>query len=100
MTSELATWNWTKEHQKAFEHTKKTISGETSSVHLNFSKPFVIHTDDSKVQLGAVISQDNKPKASILHRLITHLQKENYYWNSQGAKKHPLTTANKSIYFP
>ena len=27
------------------------------------SKPFVIHTDTSKVQLGAVIRQENKPIA-------------------------------------
>ena len=63
MTSKQATWNWTKEYQNAFEHMKKSISRETLLVYPNFSKPFVIHTDASKVQLGAVISQDNKPMA-------------------------------------
>ena len=29
MTSKPATWNWTKEHIKAFEHMKKSISRET-----------------------------------------------------------------------
>ena len=61
MTSKQATWNWTEEHQKAFEHMKKSISRETLLVYPNFSKPFVIHMDASKVQLGAVISQDNNP---------------------------------------
>ena len=84
MTSKQATWNWTEEHQKAFEHMKKSISMETLLVYPNFSKLLVIYTDTSKVQLGAVISRDNKPiaftvKSSILHRLITQPQKENYY---------------------
>ena len=26
MTSEQATWNWTEEHQKAFEHMKKSLT--------------------------------------------------------------------------
>ena len=54
---------WTEEHQKAFEHIKKSISRETLLVYPDFNKPFEIHTDASKVQLGAVISQDNKPIA-------------------------------------
>jgi len=29
----------------------------------NFSKPFEIYSDASKLQLGAVISQDNQPLA-------------------------------------
>ena len=57
--SKQATWTWTKEHQKAFEHMKISISRETLLVYPNFRKPFEIHTDNSKVQLGAVISQDN-----------------------------------------
>ena len=69
MTSKQATWNWTEEHQKAFEHMKKSISRETLLVYPNFSKPFVIHTDASKVQLGAVISQDNKPIAFYSRKL-------------------------------
>ena len=63
MTSKRTTCNWTEEHQKAFEHIKKSISRESLLVYPNFSNIFVIHTDASKVQLGAVISQDNKPIA-------------------------------------
>ena len=38
-------------------------------VYPNFSKLFVIHTDASKVQHGAVISQDNKPIAFYSRKL-------------------------------
>ena len=61
MISKQATWNWTEEYQNAFDHMNKSISIEILSVYSSFSKPFVIYTDVSKVQLGAVISQDNKP---------------------------------------
>ena len=69
MTSKQATWDSTKEHQKAFEHIKKSVSRETLSVYPNFSKLFVIHTDASKVQLGVVISQDNKSIAYYSRKL-------------------------------
>ena len=52
MTTKQATWKWTEEHQKAFEHIKKSISKETLLLYPNFSEPFVIHTDAS--------SQENK----------------------------------------
>ena len=42
---------------------KKSISRETLLVYPEFSKPFVMHTDVGKVQLGVIISQDNKPIA-------------------------------------
>ena len=66
MTSKQANWKWTEEHQKAFSHMKKYISRETLLVYPDFSKPFVIHMDASKIQLGAIISQDYKPIAFIV----------------------------------
>ena len=69
MTSKQATWKWTEEHQKVFVHMKKSISRETLLVYPNFSKSFVIHTDAFKVQLGAVINQDNKPIAFYSRKL-------------------------------
>ena len=39
---------------------KKAISRESLLVYCSFSKPFIIHTDARTVQLGAVISQENK----------------------------------------
>ena len=67
MASKQATSDWIEEHQKVFQHMNKSISRETLLVyHPNFSEPFVIHTDASKIQLGVVISQYNKPIASFL----------------------------------
>ena len=63
MTSKQATWKWIEEHQIAFEHMKKSISRETLLVYLNISDLCILQTDASKIQLGAVISQDNKPIA-------------------------------------
>ena len=73
MTSKQAIWNWTEEQQKAFEHMNKSISRETLLVCPNFSKLFVIHKDTSKVQLGAVISQDYKAIALFIRILIPEL---------------------------
>ena len=42
---------------------EKNISIETLLVYPNFNKPFVIHKDTSKVQLGAVVIQNDKPIA-------------------------------------
>ena len=69
MNYKQAIWNWTKDHQKSFEHMKKSISREALLLYPTFSKLFVIHTDASKVQCGAVISQDNKPIAFCSRKL-------------------------------
>ena len=48
---------------------KKLIAKETMLTYPDFNKPFVIHTDASKVQLGACISQDGKPIAFYSRKL-------------------------------
>jgi hypothetical protein len=65
MTSAKVKWNWTPIHAHAncFEVMKKKIARETLLTYPDFSKPFEIHTDASKVQLGACISPDGKPIA-------------------------------------
>ena len=63
LTSLNTKWEWTDEHQLAFEAMKKKISKNMLLTYPNFSKQFVIHTDVSHTQLGAVISQDGKPLA-------------------------------------
>jgi RNase H-like domain found in reverse transcriptase len=42
---------------------KRLIAKETLLTYLNFNKTFEIHTDASKVQLGACISQEGQPVA-------------------------------------
>ena len=45
-----------KECQKTYDTIEKLVSRETLLSYPNFNKPFVIHMDASKLQLGAVIS--------------------------------------------
>ena len=54
-------WRWDPIHQKAFDNIKATIAKEVVLAYPDFSKPFEIYTDASTKQLGAVITQDNRP---------------------------------------
>jgi hypothetical protein len=56
-------WWWDLIHQQAFDNVKAAIAKETVLAYLDFSKPFEIYTDASSTQLGAVITQDNRPIA-------------------------------------
>ena len=40
---------------------KRLVSRETLLSYSTFNEPFVIHADASKLQLGALINQDDKP---------------------------------------
>ena len=70
MTSANVKWNWTEECQEAFDKMKMLIAKETLLTYPNFSKPFDIHTDASKVQLGACISQGGRPIAFYSRKLL------------------------------
>ena len=69
LMSKTAKWKWTDKHTKAFEKIKKLISKETLLSYPQFDKPFEIHTDASKDQLGAVIMQEGKPIAFYTRKL-------------------------------
>ena len=69
LSSKNVQWKWTEVHQKAFIDIKNVISKETMLAYPDFSKPFEIHPDASKVQLGAVISQANQPIAFYSRKL-------------------------------
>jgi hypothetical protein len=56
-------WWWDSIHQEAFDNMKVTITKEVVLAYPDFSKSFEIYTDASTMQLGAVISQDNRPVA-------------------------------------
>ncbi len=56
-------WHWDKVHQRAFNHVKATIAKDVVLAYPNYSKVFKIYTDASSKQLGAVITQDNRPIA-------------------------------------
>ena len=69
LVSKNAKWQWTDVEQNAFDTMKRIISREVLLSYPDFSKPFEIHTDASHTQLGAVISQDNRPIAFYSRKL-------------------------------
>ncbi len=54
-------WHWDEVNQRAFKHIKATIAKDVVLTYPDFSKVFEIYTDASSKQLGAVITQDNRP---------------------------------------
>ena len=62
-------WRWDPIHQTAFDNVKATIAKEVVLAYPDFSKVFEIYTDASKTQLGAVITQDNRPIAFFSRKL-------------------------------
>ena len=70
MTSAKVKWEWTTEHQRAFDTIKRIMAREVLLTHPNFQKPFHVHADASKLQLGSVISQTGKPLAFYSRKLI------------------------------
>jgi hypothetical protein len=69
MTSAKVKWKWTPECQEAFDQMKAIMAKETLVTFPNFKKEFEIHTDASKLQLGACISQGGKPVAFYSRKL-------------------------------
>jgi hypothetical protein len=56
-------WHWDKVHQRAFNHVNATIAKDVVLAYPGYSKVFEMYTDASSKQLGAVITQDNRPIA-------------------------------------
>ena len=63
LTSVTMSWEWKEKDKKSLQTIKKIISRETLLAYPYFLPPFEIHTDASNYQLGAGISQNNKPIA-------------------------------------
>ena len=72
LTSSNVKFEWTDVEQMAFEKNKQMVRHETSLSYPDFNVPFKIHTNASHTQLGAVISQNNKP--------IAFYSKKNFSW--------------------
>ena len=68
-------WKWTEEHQKAFDDVKATIAKDVSLAYPDYTQGFEIYTDGSKRQLGAVITQNNRPIAFFSRKLSVCQQK-------------------------
>jgi len=62
-------WHWDSIYQIAFDNVKSTIAKEVVLAYPCFLKPFEIYTDASTLQLGAVITQENRPIAFCSRKL-------------------------------
>lgn len=69
LVSTKTKWKWTERQDQAFDDIKKIIGQTVLLAFPNFNKPFIIHTDASLRQLGAVVSQDDKPIAFYSRKL-------------------------------
>ena len=74
LTGKQTKWEWKQEHTDAFNTMKRVISKDTLLQYPDFNKKIEIHTDASDYQLGAVISQENKPIAFFSRKLTTAQQ--------------------------
>jgi hypothetical protein len=68
-------WQWDSIHQQAFDNVKAAITKEKVLAYTDFLKPFEIYTDTSSTQLGAVITQYNRPIAFFSRKLSKTQQK-------------------------
>ena len=60
---------WTETCQKAFDEMKRLVCRETLLTYPRFDQPFILHTDSSQYQLGAIIEQQSGPLAYYSHKL-------------------------------
>ena len=63
-------WYWSEIHQQAFDKVKQALARDVMLAYPDYSKPFVIFTDASTVQLGGVITQDDRPIAFFCRKLL------------------------------
>ena len=69
LCSKKVKFKWTEIENNAFEEAKRVISKDVLLSYPDFNKEFVIHTDASKYQLGACISQNGNPIAFYSRKL-------------------------------
>ena len=66
-------WNWDKVHQISCDNVKATIARDVCLAYPDYLQEFEIYTNASSKQLGAVITQGNKPIA-FFNRKLTEMQ--------------------------
>ena len=62
-------WHWDAIHQKSFDEVKEVIARDVVLAYPDFDETFEIYTDASTRQLGAVITQKNRPIAFFSRKL-------------------------------
>ena len=60
MEQETKTFEWTIEHQEAFDALKEALCTAPVLGYPNFSREFILETDASLKVLGAILSQQQK----------------------------------------
>jgi hypothetical protein len=80
--NKIKPWRWDPIHQQVFDNVKAAITKETVLAYPDFSKSFEICTDASSTQLGAAITQDNRPIA-FFGRKLSKMQQKNSVMESQ-----------------
>ena len=97
-------WHWDSIHQIAFDNVKATIIKEVVLAYPDFSKPFEIYTDASTKQLGAVITQENRPIAFFSQNAIQihHYQTRtlSHCGNTKGVQRNAVGTTDKCLHRP
>ena len=83
LTSKNVKYNWKDQHQKFLNAIKRVIGREVLLAYPDFNAPFEIHTDASKLKIGAVISQKGKPIA--------------LYSRNMNSAQHNYTTTEKEL---
>ena len=83
LTSKNVKCDWKDKHQKCFDAIKRVIGCEVFLDCLDFNAPFEIHTDASKLQIGAVISQKGKLVA--------------FYSRKMNSAQHNYTTTEEEL---
>eukprot|EP00804_Cyclotella_cryptica_P005137 CCRYP_011551-RA/>CCRYP_011551-RA protein AED:0.31 eAED:0.39 QI:0/0/0/1/0/0/2/0/361 len=68
-------WHWDNIHQQVFDTVKATIAHDVTLAYPDYSQGFEIYTDSSKLQLGAVITLNNRPLAFFSRKLSQAQQK-------------------------
>jgi hypothetical protein len=63
LTKKNIKFEWTKEHQQAFDSLKNSLAREVVLAYPDFSVPFEIYTNTLKYQIGSIITQKDKPLA-------------------------------------
>jgi hypothetical protein len=69
LTKKNVKFEWTKEHQQAFDLLKNSLAHEVVLAYPDFSVPFEIYTNASKYQIGSVITQKDKTLAFYSRKL-------------------------------
>ena len=72
-------WQWTSEHQQAFERVKKNLVSAPVLIRPDFSQPFQLHCDASDYAIGAVLTQEIKGEQHpviFVNRLLTSAERK------------------------